>query len=466
MGLTRALLESRASEFRLRIPLEVDRGKGRGDIAEALEGAEISPVFPLLEGRSPDGREVDLCWLDWIQLKAVGEEMATGFARDEGAVAVAGLEIAPVYAPAAGPSAIKRSWQYWNSRWQFANPSSGQNDLWRVRPNDRRDRPEKFLSRLRRNPQPGFGPQARGTFAACMHREMRRERLGGANYAVIKHPYRQGWLPIRILEEIFDEKEGEEGGDAIWRDAIFLDRTARDALGIGDGEFCHVYPWLYPRYSVWSRRLRDWGVGARTIAAHPRAPARADLEKPVCRLEPAALEAIGGRAGDVVTIEHVAPPQGEGPGERWDRVRMRQRVLPIDALERAERSSWEGSQAWDEGPATGPPAKTVEGLELEGYVDCAERLGVYPPYPTIYLNYYSRQHRLRKLGLCQPVLIRVGAPGRLMAEASEFAWLVVIALLGATIAFVSSKQLQILAMVALALATLALLAFRAIRSIR
>jgi hypothetical protein len=464
-GLTRALLESRATEFRLRIPLVTDRDGERSAVTEALERFGVSAVYPRLEGRCLElEREVDLCWLDWIQLKAVGESSETGFARRAGAVEIAGVKVTPTYAAAADANAVKRSWQYWNSRWEFAAPPPGREALWRVRPNDKRDRPKWFLARLRRRPKPGYGPEARGTFAACMHPEMRRQ-LGGPDYVVVEHPYRRGWLPVRVLDETFGAKEGEEGGEAMWHKTIFLDRTARDALGIADGEFCRVHAWLRPRRSVWWRRAREWAVGARTIAAHPRAPARADLEKPVCRLEPAALEAIGGRAGDVVTIEHVVPADGESPGERWERVHMRQRVLPIDELERAQRAIWEAPQAWDDGADASPPGSSAEALEMEGYVDCAERLGVYPPYPAIYLNYYSR-HRLRKLELCQPVQIRVGVPGRLAAEASEFVWLVVIALLGAAIAFLESTFWQVIAAVLLVGVTIGLVIFRAIRAIR
>lgn len=456
VGMTRVLLERRATEFRVRVPVVMEAGGDhRERIVAALERFGSSTVYPLLEGRSPDRvGAVDVCWLDWVQMASVGRALETGFRKRDGAVAVAGLKVSPTYECARAGEAPKRDWQYWNSRWEFAEPPRAREDWWRVRPNESRDR--RRFPRLRR-PQPGFGPQARGTFAACLHPEMRKA-LGDPRYLVVSHPFRKGWLPVLALDDEFEGHDKE-----VWDRTIFLDRTARDALGVSDGEFCLVYPWLRPRRSIWWRGVRDRAIGSRTIAAHARAPARADLEKPVCRLEPQVLAAIGGRPGESVVLEYVAPPRNEQPSRRWERVRVSQRVLPIDPQERAERQRWEAPQIGDDGPN---PGGGEEAPELQGYVDCAERLGVYPPYPAIYLNYYTRRYGLRNLGLCQPVQVRVGLPGRLMAEASEFVWLAVIALLGAAIAFLHSSTLQILAAAALALATAVLLLFRAIRAIR
>jgi hypothetical protein len=428
-------------------------------------------VYPAVEGRClAGGSRLEVFWLDWVQLQAVGRVAGHRFARRASGVAAGGLEIRPVFERANGSAGRepRRDWQYWNSHWDFAAPPPPRAEWWRVRPNESRDRPARFLYRLRRT-RPGHGPQARGSFAACLHPEMLR-KLGNPLFVVIRHPFRKGWLPVRVLKDEFKGKSAsEEAGRELWGETIFLDRTARDGLGIADGEFCLVYPWLHPRGSVWWRAVRDRAVGARTIAAHPRAPARADLEKPVCRLDPAALEAIGGRAGDSILIEHVVPARGARASSHWQSVRVRQRVLPIDAAERAERAAWEAPQLWDDNsnPRRNSRAETAgETLDLEGYVDCAERLGVHPPYPTIYLNYYARRHRLKQLGLCQPVQVRVGVPGRLTAEASDFAWLVVIGVIGAAIAFLFSTPFQVAAAVLLALAMAILLAFRVIRAIR
>lgn len=463
VALDRALLEARSSEFRLRTPLAVERSRDRRRIDEALASLGAPSAYPVLDCRDTEaGQELDVAWLDGLQLEAVAQSTGWGFQRRPGGGAVGGLRIRPLYGLAAGGEQPSRDWQYWNSHWDFEQPPAGRAEWWRVRPNESRARPRWFLSKLRPR-RLGLGPQARGTFAACMHPAMLR-RLGDPIFVVIRHPFRGGWLPVRVLPDEFSGKTGgPEGGEELWADTLFLDRTARDGLGIADGEFCLVYPWLRPRRKTWGRAISQRLVGARTIAAHPHAPARADLDKPICRLEPSALEAIGGRPGDSVTIEHVVPANPERPGYRWRPVRVRSRVLPIDAAERDERASWEAPQLRDRGSAG---AERTDAVELQGYVDCADSLGLYPPFPSIYLNYYTRRQGLEGVGLCQPVEVRVGMPGRLASEASEFSWLAIIALLGAAIVFLPTTSLQIAAAVALTVAMGALLLFRAIRAIR
>ena len=460
MGLTRALLEHRATEFRVRIPLVANPAADGERILAALERFGVSTVFPALDGDyADDGARVKVYWLDWVQLASVGKSLRCGFEEQARPVKIGGVELSPTFVLTDTPNAPRRDWQYWNSRWEFSEPMPEREALWRVRPNEARNR---RAARWPRN-ETGLGAQARGSFAACLHPKM-LEKLGKPRYVVIKHPFREGWLPVLALKGDFKDDGGKEAGEEVWGSTIFLDRTARDALGIADGELCHVYPWLHPWLSVHWRSMRDRVVGARTIAALARASARADLEKPVCRLEPEALEAIGARAGEVVVLEHICPPKGEAASDRWRRVHLSQRVLPISPAERAERKRWAATQAWDEHSA--PRAEGRETTALEGYVDCGERLGVHPPYPAIYLNYYTRKHGLNGLGLCHPVQVRVGVPGRLMAEASEFAWLAVIALLGAAVAFVDSTALQLAAAAVLVLATVCLLVFRAVRAIR
>jgi hypothetical protein len=451
-GLTQTLLERRATELRVRVPVVVERG-GSDRIVTALQRFAVSQVFPMLDGTCGQEGEVDLCWLDLTQVAALRRQEGTGLAR-RGAVAAAGIEFSPTYGISADPEKATRSWQYWNSDWEFAEQPGDRDGWWRLRPNETRRRGHWLLMS-----GPGSrGPEARGSFAVCLHPEMKR-KLGNPPYVVIEHPFRGGHIPVLVLP---DEFRGV--GEEVWKETIFLDRTARDALGLLDGEFCVVHPWTHPRLSIWRCRVRDRLVGARTIAAHPRAPARADLEKPVCRLEPEVLETIGGQAGEFVAIERVVPG-ADGKEGHWDVVRTSQRVLPIAAAERVRRAEWESAQTWD--AASESPSQGGDGApDLEGYVDCAERLGLYPPYPAIYLNYYTRKEALRGLGFCEPVQVRVGVANRLATEASEFAWFAVIALLGAAIAFLDSSFWQIAAAGVLIGLTLFLLVFRAIRAVR
>jgi hypothetical protein len=447
-GLTRALLEHRATELRVRIPVVVPP-EGSAEIVKALQRLAVSQVFPVLEGTTGED-EVDLCWLDLVQVAALRRKQDTGLAQREVPAAAAGISFSPIYEVSGQPETATRFWQYWNSDWEFENRPEDRDDWWRVRPNERRRGGHSLLPGSR-------GPEARGTFAACLHPEM-KEELGDPPYVVIEHPHRRGYVPALVLEDDGLRKLPESK----WRKTIFLDRTARDALGLLDGEFCIVHPWRYPRRTLQRRRFFERLVGARTIAAHVRAPARADLEKPVCRLEPEVLETIGGRGGESVEIERIAKPENALPGH-WDIVRATQRVLPIDRDERVRRTTWEAPQTWD---FENPNQKDEGSPELTGYVDCAERLGLYPPYPAIYLNYYTRKEALSGLGLCEPVQVRVKFWSRLAAEASEFVWLAVIALLGAAIAFLDSPLWQATAAGMLIALTAALLIFRAIRAVR
>jgi hypothetical protein len=450
-GLTRALLERRATELRVRIPVVVEPGDGAAQVAAALERFAVSQVFPVLAASCEQEGEVEVCWLDLVQVAALRQQEGTGLARREAAVVGAGIRLSPTYEVSPNPEPSTDEWQYWNSHWEFVDPPEDHGLWWRVRPNKSRRLQHPLLLA-------GRGAEARGTFAVSLHPRM-KEKLGNPPYVVIEHPFRGGQIPVLVLPDDFRGM-----GERVWGETVFLDRTARDALGLLDGEFCLVHPWSRPRRALWRRQLRDRLVGARTIVAHARAPARADLEKPVCRLEPEALETIGGRGGEFVRIERVVQPKDAAKGH-WEVARTSRRVLPIDAAERKRRATWEAPQIWDERSES--QGEGGDGApELQGYVDCTERLGLYPPYPAIYLNYYTRKEALRELELCQPVQVRVGVAHRIAAEASEFAWLAVIALLGALIAFLDSPFWQWVSGGVLVSLTVLLLVFRAIRALR
>lgn len=116
MTLARALLEHRATEFRRRIPLVLPGGEGRADIASILERYGVSPVYPVLDGHGEDEGPLDICWLDRVQILAVGRGLGVGFGEHDGAVASGGLKIFPTYAidQSAPTNRADTTWQYWN----------------------------------------------------------------------------------------------------------------------------------------------------------------------------------------------------------------------------------------------------------------------------------------------------------------------------------------------------------------
>jgi hypothetical protein len=458
--LARVLLEHRATEFRRRIPLVGPHAVDREELLSAFERFAASPVFPLLEGREGGGSEVDVCWLDRVQMLAFARQRECGYSRRTGPVLVDGLELAPTYEidrstdVAEVAERIDDKCQYWNSDWEFAPASARPEEWWRVRPNDKRG-DERLLGLLP-------SAEARGTSAACLPPATLRE-LGNPRYLVIEHPYRNGNVPVlAIADEGLKALRGEGASGR----TVYLDRTARDALGISDGEFCLVHPWLRPRRQIWRRFVRDRYVGSRAISANLKTSARADLEKPVCRLDEEALAAIGGKPSEFVTLEalHSGEPRRSGEQvEYWKRVRVDQRVVPIDAGERSRRGSWEAGQLWDDASAS-PRSWGGRGptLEREGFVDCAETLGVHPAYPAVYLNFHAR--RQLGLGLCQPVEIRVNVLSRLATEFGNLAWLVLIGLIG-TVAALLDFSIALIAVI-LGCTLLLLLLLRAIRATR
>jgi hypothetical protein len=457
--LARALLERRATELRRRVPVIRPPAQDCLDLQRTFRGFGLCTVFPLLRGSDEDGTPLDVLWLDRAQALALARSQDCLLRRREQAVRTGGLRLRPTFEvdPASrGELAeeIDESWQYWKSRWEFEDDPPGADQWWRVWPNENRNR-DGFAGRT----------AARGTSAASLAPRARR-RLGSPRYLVIEHPFRSGSLPVLVLEDSNLEDLPGDAGGRLDRPVICLDRTARDALGISDGEFCLVHPWLRPHGEVWRRLLRDRYVGSRAISANVRTSARADLEKPVCRLDEESLAAIGGQPSEFVTLEALRcrDPQAEGgEGKRWERVRIGQRVVSIDGGERARRSGWEAGQPWDEG-AVSPAAwrKRGSGLEPEAFVDCAETLGVHPPYPTVYLNFTARQ----QLGvrLCQPVEIRVKVLSRVMTDLGNLVWLVLIGLIG-TVAALLDLSIGLIA-VLLGAVLFLLLVLRAIRTIR
>jgi hypothetical protein len=461
--LARALLEQRATEFRRRIPVVRPAAESCDELQETFRGFGLCTVFPVLHGRDGDGgSRLDVLWLDRVQALAFARRRGCLLRRRDWHVQVDGLKLRPTFETDPGSDGeiaeeIDERWQYWKSKWKFEQMPAGSERWWRVWPNENRDR-EGLLGLSGRT-------AARGTSAACLAPRTLR-RLGLPRYLVIGHPFRSGNLPVLALaDEGLEDLPGDAGG-GVGRPVLCLDRTARDALGISDGEFCLVHPWLRPRADVWRRLLRDRYVGSRAISANVRTSARADLEKPVCRLDEESLAAIGGNAGEFVTLEtlHCKDPERDGgPAQRWERVQIGQRVVPIDGDERSRRSTWEAGQLWDDDSASPADWRRREsGLEPEGFVDCAETLGVHPAYPTVYLNFNARKQL--ELRLCQPVEIRVKVVSRVMTDLGNLVWLVLIGLIG-TVAALLELSIGVIAVI-LGATLVLLLVLRAIRTIR
>lgn len=188
-----------------------------------------------------------------------------------------------------------------------------------------------------------------------------------------------------------------------------LDRGLREALGICDGETAVVHPWRGPNRS---RRLHRLRFSTRSVYAHPSIPVRADLEKPVCRLSADAMSAI-------------------------------------DESEAERRATWSSADA------------------DEGYVDCAEFHGIFPPFPAIYVDYFDMSRLFGQSAgplVCPVVQIRPKLSTRIADDAGEFAWVGVIGLVAV---LAQATDLGLLPLALLATAVVAFLVLlRVRRSVR
>jgi hypothetical protein len=225
-------------------------------------------------------------------------------------------------------------------------------------------------------------------------------------------------------------------------EAVALDRGLREALGISDGECAVIHAWDRPNAA---RRLHRLGFSTRSVFAHPSVPLRADLEKPVCRLSTDAMTAIGARDGDRVVVEALVRTKDAA----FERRTVAKRVLTIDAGEAERRALWVSHDA------------------DEGYIDCAEWHGIFPPFPTIYLDFFDMRALFgggRGTLTCPVVQVRPKLASRFADDASEFAWVGVIGLVAV---LVQAANLPLLVLVLVAVVVVAILVtFRVRRSIR
>lgn len=195
---------------------------------------------------------------------------------------------------------------------------------------------------------------------------------------------------------------GQFGDD---RPCVAIDRGLRESLGIHEGEFARIHPWSAPD---WSRRLLWAGFATRCVFAHPSIPLRADLEKSVCRLSLDAMTAIGARDGDRVTLEVLGYDTAKGRPVRRTTIN---RAYAIDPEEAKQRADW------------------ASGDVDVGFVDCAEFHGIYPAFPTVYVDYFDLATLLGSSSVVCPIVqVRPKRSARLLDDLSELALIVVIGL--------------------------------------
>jgi hypothetical protein len=396
IALVRFMIESGGPTLRHSVPVLFDsRADAEIEVARLRQFGATS-VFPILTDAS-DGSTRILALIGSGQLGALCEDPSAPpyLARQIDPPAFAGILFDCVYQ--LGPAGIpfvpteNDRHEYWNSIWSFVEPIDV-DGLWRVRPNSRRDR-------------------IRGEFVAVLspHAHL---ALGQPAYVIVVNPYfPDSRLPAWVIVEA--DLPAEEGD----HHTIYVDRTIRETLGVADGELCQVHPWAT---GTFTEVVRRWtyrkSIGPRTLVAHTKIPLKSDTEKPVCRMSSGSLSALGVPSGGFVTLEAMAPESqtDDGSPVGWTAKRIRRRVLEVDETTMKRRESWESDQA-------------------PNYVDCAGRYAIFPPYPDIYLDFFARRE-LGDLAICGVVQVRAAVWSRLLDEASEFAWLGVVAVVAAVAA--------------------------------
>jgi hypothetical protein len=414
-SIAKALVQAGSSPFWRRIPLAVARDS-LGEASDLLGTRGGPSTFPVTLAQ--DERAV--AWVDLEQLERLQRE--TGRPMTLGPVVeVGGILLEPCVTLGAGePVPVDGQLQYWNSRWV---PAEGRPaELWRVWPQ-------------------GSG-EARGDFVARVSPEG-AERLG--THVVVSPPNGRASLwAVLLADEEMTPSEPHTHLLPTEPLTVALDSSLRDALGISGGDFCRLGPW---RRGSRVRRSQQRFFGARSVIAHVKIPPRSDLDKRVCRLEPTALEAIGATAGQSVAVESVVP---DGADARFRVRTIRLRALPIDSGEATERKAWE--------LPTGS----------EGFVDCAEHHGIFPPYPAIYLDYHARRALAppelagsnKALPVCSAVLVRTSVRRRVGDELSGYLWL---AFAGLSVAAIKAFDLPVYLVLTVAAAVTALLLLLHIR---
>ncbi|HEY7961628.1 MAG TPA: hypothetical protein VID29_06890 [Solirubrobacteraceae bacterium] len=393
------MIESGGPTLRHSVPVLFESRAEVDAAVEQLRQFGVASIFPILT-EAGDGSERVLALIGSGQLGALCQDPAAprDLVLQTNVPPFAGIRFHHAFRLASAPTPFRPAendlCEYWNSRWSFDGPIDV-GGLWRVRPNLRRDR-------------------IRGEFVSVLSPEAYLA-LGQPAYAIVVNPYfPANRLPTWVVVESgLPEEEPHHH-------TIYIDRTIRETLGVADGEFCQVYPWATETVTETFRRWTNRkSVGPRTLVAHVKMPLKSDTEKPVCRMSSGSLSALGIASGGFVTLEAMtlATPAGAEEPPRWAVKRIRRRVLEVDEETTKRRASWESDQA-------------------PSYVDCAGRYAIFPPYPDIYLDFFARRE-LGGLAICGVVQVRAAVWSRLLDEASEFAWLGVIAVIAAATAAIS-----------------------------
>jgi len=397
VALVRFMIENGAPTLRHSVPVLFDSRAEVDHEITRLRQHGASPLVPVLNAN--DGSAMVLALIHSGQLAALCEDPTAprNLYADADAPAFAGIRFDRTYrlVSAAAPFQPKKEnddHEYWNSVWSFLTPVPVEG-LWRVRPNLERD-------------------GVRGEFVAALSPQA-HHALGSLPYVVIVNPY----FPTNRLPAWVTVEERPLPAEEPYHRTIYIDRTIRETLGVADGEFCEVHPW---EIETATEAFRRWtyrrSVGPRTLVAHTKIPLKSDTEKPVCRMSAGSLAALGVPAGGFVMLEAMTLRQHtDMDGKwRWKPRRIRRRVLELEEAVMQTRETWESDQA-------------------PSYVDCASRYAIFPPYPDIYLDFHARRE-LGYLAICGVVQVRAAVWSRLLDEASEFAWLGVIAFIAAVAA--------------------------------
>lgn len=428
--LARILIESRCAELRRRIPVVLDDAE-LDELGNSIAYDGGNPLLPIIEMKDAAGAERQVAFIESRDVAFLDGEAAGAEAVDRVRLQRPGIEIeawTPAGLAALGRPGFRQQYGYGiYSGGSFCGP-----DSFLVWPNGTRPK------------------RARGNYVVALPQSVHAE-MGRPPYILVENPVTPGRYAAGLA--VPDEALGAQSerhpfvDGRSYKGLVAIDRGLREVLGICDGEAARIYPWRDGRLS---RRLHTPWLSPRTVFAHPSVPIRSDLEKPVCRLSRDAMESIGVSDGDNVSIEVLTRHDDE-----FVRRSITKRVLAIDPDEALRRAEWEN------------------GDSDSGYLDCAAFHGVFPKYPTIYLDFFDLKQLFARdpdspgaadAPSCPVVQVSPVLRSKLTDELGELAWIGVIGVI-AVVAQVAEVSAGWLAVIVAALVVV-LLWFRLRRDVR